>query len=78
MPEYATFPPAIVEPCIKAGCPLGGLVLDPFAGAGTVGLVAEQLQRDSILIELNPDYAEMIKQRIRADAGMLCEIQVAQ
>ena len=74
--HFATFPPAIVEPCIKAGCPPGGLVLDPFAGAGTVGLVAEQLQRDSILIEIKPDYAEMIERRIRLEAGTVCKINI--
>jgi DNA modification methylase len=43
--HFATFPEALVEPCILAGCPLGGLVLDPFLGSGTVGAVAERLSR---------------------------------
>jgi len=68
--HFATFPPDLVEPCIKAGCPVGGLVLDPFGGAGTTGLVADRLQRNAILIELNPDYAAMARKRIAADAGM--------
>jgi DNA modification methylase len=130
--HFATFPPALIEPCIKAGCPerccvrcgapwareterldtqnrtakngegngqlnksgrfgdpqrmVGGLVptcecpfdyttargvvLDPFGGAGTTGLVADRLQRNAILIELNPQYAEMARRRIQQDAGM--------
>jgi len=67
--HFATFPPALIEPCILAGCPAGGMVLDPFGGAGTTGLVAERLGRDATLIELNPEYAEMARRRIRADLG---------
>lgn len=72
--HFATFPPRLVEPCIKAGCPEGGLVLDPFGGAGTTGLVADRLQRDAVLIELNPEYADMAWQRIYGDAPLLTEI----
>ena len=61
--HFATFPEELVRPCILAGCPEGGTVLDPFAGSGTVGKVAEDLGRNSILIELNPKYIEMIKKR---------------
>lgn len=68
--HFATFPPALVEPCILAGCPVGGTVLDPFGGAGTTGLVADRLQRDAVLIELNPEYAEMAKRRIFNDAPL--------
>lgn len=71
--HFATFPPALIEPCILAGCPEGGVVLDPFGGAGTTGLVADRLQRNAILIELNPDYAAMAERRIRADAPLLAE-----
>lgn len=67
--HFATFPPALIEPCILAGCPAGGMVLDPFGGAGTTGLVAERLGRDSTLIELNPEYAKMARNRIRSDLG---------
>lgn len=67
--HFATFPPALIEPCILAGCPAGGMVLDPFGGAGTTGLVAERLGRNSTLIELNPEYAELARRRIRADLG---------
>ena len=72
--HFATFPPALVEPCIKAGCPAGGVVLDPFGGAGTVGLVADRLGRDAILFELNPEYAAIAERRISADAGMFGKI----
>lgn len=72
--HFATFPPALIEPCIKAGCPAGGTVLDPFGGAGTTGLVADRLQRNAILIELNPAYAEMARKRLTGDAGMFAEV----
>jgi DNA modification methylase len=49
--------------CILAGCPKGGVVLDPFGGSGTVGMVSENNGRNSILIELNPKYVEMAKRR---------------
>lgn len=75
--HFATFPPELAERCIKAGCPKGGTVLDPFGGAGTTGLVADRLQRDAILIELNPEYAEMARKRIEADAPMFAEVNAA-
>jgi DNA modification methylase len=72
--HFATFPPALIEPCIKAGCPIGGTVLDPFAGAGTTGMVADRLQRSAILIELNPDYTAISDRRLRDDAGLFAEV----
>ena len=72
--HFATFPPDLVEPCILAGCPKGGSVLDLFGGAGTTGLVADRLGRDAILIELNPAYAEIARRRIKADGGMFAEV----
>lgn len=72
--HFATFPPNLVEPCIKAGCPEGGTILDPFGGAGTTGLVADRLQRDAILVELNPEYAEIARRRLTGDAGMFAEV----
>jgi DNA modification methylase len=75
--HFATYPPALIEPCIKAGCPEGGTVLDPFGGAGTTGLVADRLQRDAILIELNPEYAEIARRRIATEAGMFGEVLAA-
>jgi DNA modification methylase len=62
--HFATFPPDLVEPCIKAGCPAGGTVLDPFGGSGTTGLVADRLGRNAILIELNAEYAAMAAERM--------------
>lgn len=73
--HFATFPPDLIEPCIKAGCASGGVVLDPFGGAGTTGLVADRLGRDAILIELNPDYAELAKHRIDNDGGMFSKVE---
>lgn len=61
--HFATFPPALIAPMILAGCPVGGTVLDPFGGSGTTGEVAEGMGRDSILIELNPAYIELQRQR---------------
>ena len=75
--HFATFPPALIEPCILAGCPPGGVVLDPFGGAGTTGLVADRLQRDAILIELNPAYADMAERRIRAESPMFSDVRSA-
>lgn len=72
--HFATMPPALAELCIKAGCPAGGTVLDPFGGAGTTGLVADRLQREAILIELNPAYAAMARARIEGDRGALLDI----
>ena len=68
--HFATFPPDLIEPCILAGCPVGGTVLDPFGGAGTTGLVCDRLNRNAILIELNPEYVEMAQKRIDAPLGM--------
>ena len=72
--HFATFPPALVEPCILAGCPEGGTVLDPFFGAGTTGLVADRLKRHCIGIELNPEYAAMAERRIKGDSGMFADV----
>lgn len=72
--HFATFPPALIEPCILAGCPVGGTVLDPFFGAGTTGLVADRLQRNAIGIELNPQYAEIARRRIHGDAPLFAEV----
>lgn len=75
--HFATFPPELAETCIKAGCPKGGTVLDPFGGAGTTGLVADRLQRDAVLIELNPEYAAMAERRINGDRGGLLDLMEA-
>jgi DNA modification methylase len=67
--HFATFPEALVEPCILAGSKIGSAVLDPFLGSGTTGLVAERLGRKWIGVELNPEYEVLIKQRT-AQAGL--------
>lgn len=69
--HFATFPPELVERCLKAGCPKGGSVLDPFGGAGTTALVADQMQLDATIIELNPDYVHIAAKRIEADRGAI-------
>ena len=62
--HFATFPEKLVEPCILAGCPEGGIVLDPFIGSGTTAVVAHVLGRKFIGIELNPDYSNIAKKRL--------------
>lgn len=61
--HFATFPPALIEPCILAGAPAGGTVLDPFGGAGTTAIVANKLGRNAILCELNSAYVDMARER---------------
>lgn len=65
----------------QSGCTCGGepvpcIVLDPFGGAGTVGLVADRLQRDAVLIELNPEYCRMAADRIKADGGFMADVRI--
>ena len=67
--HFATFPPDLIEPCILAGCPAGGIVLDPFGGSGTTAGVAVKHGRNAILCELNPAYAEMMQARVLSIAG---------
>jgi DNA modification methylase len=62
--HFATFPPNLIEPCVLAGCPVGGVVLDPFMGSGTTGVVAQQHGRNFCGIELNPEYLTMAAARI--------------
>lgn len=67
--HFATFPPDLIEPCILAGCPAGGTVLDPFGGSGTTAGVALKHGRNAILCELNPEYAALVKARVDSIAG---------
>jgi site-specific DNA-methyltransferase (adenine-specific) len=71
--HFATFPIELVEPCILAGCPAGGTVLDPFGGSGTVGECCRLNQRNAILIELNKEYEPLIQKRIGSDTPELAE-----
>ena len=61
--HFATYPEELIEPCILAGCPIGGVVLDPFFGSGTTGRVANKLNRHYIGIELNPEYINISDKR---------------
>ena len=62
--HFATFPEALVEPCVLAGCPVGGVVLDPFSGSGTVAAVAQKLGRRSIGMDINEEYLSLAVDRI--------------
>lgn len=64
--HFATFPQELIEPCVLAGAPVGGLVLDPFLGAGTTAVVAERLGRRWVGCDLNPEYAAIASDRLRA------------
>jgi DNA modification methylase len=68
--HFAVFPPDLIKPCVLAGCPIGGTVLDPFGGSGTTGMVAIELGRKAILIELNPEYVELAKARCDVTPGL--------
>lgn len=62
--HFATVPADLIEPCILAGCPIGGTVLDPFGGSGTTAGVALAHDRNAVLCELNPEYAELVPGRV--------------
>ena len=68
--HFATYPPSLIRPCILAGCPVGGTVLDPFGGSGTTGQVAIDLGRRAVLIELNPEYIALAWQRTNVTPGL--------
>lgn len=73
--HFATFPPELAKRCITAGCPPGGTVLDPFYGSGTVGLMADGMQRDAILIDLDERNTPMATERIVGDSPLFADIQ---
>ncbi len=64
--HFAVYPPKLVETCIAASCPEGGVVLDPFSGAGTTAVVAKELDRNFVAIDCNEEYCEMAKRRLEA------------
>lgn len=68
--HFATFPEDLIVPCILAGCPAGGLVLDPFNGSGTTRIVANKLGRNAIGFELNPEYIEIENRRRVQELGV--------
>ncbi len=73
--HFATFPPALAERCITAGCPTGGTVLDPFGGSGTVGLEADRQHKDAILIDLDERNVPMATERIIGESSLFAEIK---
>ena len=74
--HFAVYPETLIESLIKSGCPKDGVVLDPFAGSGTTGLVARNLGRSSILIEISSEYCNIIKDRLNWGAGIDIEYEV--
>lgn len=68
--HFATFPELLIVDCIKAGCPEGGTVLDPFTGTNTTGLVSRKLNRNYVVIELNPEYIKMGDKRVYNEIGL--------
>lgn len=71
--HYATFPPKLAEICMIAGCPKGGIILDPFIGSGTVGFVALMQDRKYIGIELNERYCKLARKRVEMEVNSLNE-----
>lgn len=69
--HFAVFPTELIEPCILAGAPVGGIVLDPFMGSGTTAQVAQDLGRQYIGCELNPEYGKLQKKRISQQSLLL-------
>lgn len=69
--HFATFPTELVRRCLAAGCPKGGMVLDPFGGAGTTALVANRMGFDATIIELNEEYAAIAARRLKADLALV-------
>lgn len=72
--HYATYPPELIRPFVLAGCPPGGVVLDPFGGSGTTGLVADQEGRSAILIDLDARNIPMATERITAESPLFAEV----
>lgn len=68
--HFATFPEKLIMDCIKAGCPEGGIVLDPFMGSGTTAIVARKLNRNYIGFELNPNYVSIAENRLEKELGI--------
>jgi DNA modification methylase len=69
--HFATFPPDLIKPCILAGSKPGETILDPFGGSGTTGMVALELGRNAVLVELNPEYVRLIDRRCAITPGFL-------
>lgn len=76
--HFAVMPDELARLCIVSGCPEGGVVLDPFGGAGTTGLVADRNRRHAILIEASSSYADIARRRISGDAPLLSSVTVVE
>ena len=74
--HFAVYPETLIEPLIKAGCPKDGVVLDPFNGSGTTMLVARNLGRSAIGIDVNPIYSEIVKKRLQWGMGLDIEHEI--
>jgi DNA modification methylase len=74
--HFATYPVDLVEPCVLAGSQVGDIVLDPFSGSGTTGVVAVLLQRNFLGLELNPEYAKLSEARIAGQVGLFGEVTI--
>lgn len=72
--HFATFPPKLIEPCIRASSRAGDYVLDPFFGSGTTGVVAQQLGRKYVGIELHPEYVALAAARLAADESAVIRV----
>ena len=68
--HFACFPQMLISDCIKAGCPEGGIVLDPFMGSGTTAVVARKLNRNYVGFELNPEYIRIADAKLRRELGL--------
>ena len=68
--HFATFPPDLIRTCIEAGCPSGGIVLDPFMGAGTTAVVAQELGMNYVGVELNGEYVKIAEERVKKMYGL--------
>jgi len=74
--HFATFPKDLIEPCVLAGCPEGGTVLDPFGGSGTTAIVANKHNRNAVMCELNKEYIDIAIKRINNDLGMMANVKI--
>jgi DNA modification methylase len=68
--HFACFPAKLIVDCIKAGCPIDGVVLDPFMGSGTTAVVARKLDRNYIGFELNPEYVKIAERKLERELGL--------
>jgi DNA modification methylase len=76
--HFATFPHDLIRPCILAGSPEGGWVLDPFGGAGTTAIVADGVSRNATIVELNREYVSMASGRYKNSFGLLSDVTVTE